>query len=595
MAVSGDLSLTRLADIVQLYARKGEAVAIRVESPLGKESKGVLFLDAGEIVHAQVGEFVGVLAVKRALRMRQGNFSVLRGARAERRTVNEPLKKILIDALQEAADEPDVEVLSDETPVFFKEVPMPATPPSRPPLPPGPEPEKVTKVPSSVPTAPLAPAVLEPTLPPPPLPRSSGALRVGLVVAALVAVGAAGLAFVFNQQRQKAEDDAAEAAAKTKAAKAAAAASVEQPPLLFGMVGPLSGPSKELGRQMRTGIEVAFAAANEAGGVGGRKLKLLALDDGYEPGRTLQAMKELVEKHKVLGFIGNVGTPTAAVAVPYALEQKLLFFGAFTGAPLLRKEPPDRYVFNYRASYVEETAATVKYLVELRRVKPEQIAVFAQKDSYGDAGFEGVAKTLRVAYQRDTQKILRVGYERNTVDVVPAVEEILAARPAIKAVVMVATYRAAAKFIEKLRERGGDQLVTNVSFVGSTALAEELTQLGPKFVSGVVITQVVPPPDAAATAVMTYRELLGKNALGEKPDFVSLEGYVAGSILAEGVRRAGKDATSEQIVDALEKLKDLDLGFGVTFAFGLSQHQASHKVWGTVLDEHGAWKPLDME
>jgi len=88
--------------------------------------------------------------------------------------------------------------------------------------------------------------------------------------------------------------------------------------LLFGMASPLTGPSKELGRAMRTGVEVAFAAANEAGGVHGRKLQLVALDDGYEPTRTVGVMKELAEQRKVFGFIGNVGTPTAAVAVPYA-------------------------------------------------------------------------------------------------------------------------------------------------------------------------------------------------------------------------------------------------------------------------------------
>ena len=595
MAVSGDLALTRLADIIQLYAKRGEAVAIRVESPLGKESKGVLYLDAGEIVHAQVGEFVGLLAVKRALRMRQGSFNVVRGARAERRTVHEPLKKILIDALQEAAQEgpeaPPADSHDDRGPMFFKEVPTGYTPPSRPALPPGPEtPPPTQGAPPPVPTV-LPPQ--DPTLPPPP--RSSNGLRIAMALVAVVAVGAVALAFLFNQQRQQAEEQAAEAAARAKQFKAAPSVPVELPPILFGMVGPLSGPAKELGRQMRTGIEVAFNSANEAGGVGGRKLKLLALDDGYEPGRTLLAMKELVDKHHVLGFIGNVGTPTAAVALPYVLEQKLLFFGAFTGAPLLRNDPPDRYVFNYRASYAEETAATVKYLIELRRVKPEQIAVFAQKDSFGDAGFEGVARTLRQTYQRETAKILRVGYERNTVDVLPAVEEVLAQRPPVKAIVMVAAYRAAAKFIEKLREKGGDQLVTNVSFVGSTALADELVQLGPKFASGVVVTQVVPPPDAAATAVMKYRELLAKSAFGEKPDFVSLEGYVAGSILAEGVRRAGKDATTEQIIDALEKLKDLDLGLGVTFSFGLAHHQASHKVWGSVLDEKGKYQPLELD
>src|SRR5207248_3035887 len=85
-------------------------------------------------------------------------------------------------------------------------------------------------------------------------------------------------------------------------------------------------------------------------------LPLIAVDDGYEPSRTVEAMKQLVEKDHVAGVIGNVGTPTAAVAAPYAVDHKVLFFGPFTGAPLLRKDPPDRYVFNYRASYAEETA-----------------------------------------------------------------------------------------------------------------------------------------------------------------------------------------------------------------------------------------------
>ena len=119
--------------------------------------------------------------------------------------------------------------------------------------------------------------------------------------------------------------------------------------------------------------------------------------------RTPEAMKQLYEKDQVFGIIGNVGTPTAAVAVPYALERKMLFFGAFTGANMLRNDPPDRYVFNYRASYVEETDAVVRYLVKMRRIPPQQIAVFAQQDSYGDAGFAGVAKALR-AHGRQRQR-----------------------------------------------------------------------------------------------------------------------------------------------------------------------------------------------
>ena len=131
---------------------------------------------------------------------------------------------------------------------------------------------------------------------------------------------------------------------------------------------------------MKLGIETAFNRINDAGGVDGRMLKLFAADDGYEPGRTLEAMKQLYEKDQVFGIIGNVGTPTAAVAIPYALERRMLFFGAFTGSNILRNDPPDRYVFNYRASYVQETDAVVRYLVKIRRLQPRQIAVFAQQD-----------------------------------------------------------------------------------------------------------------------------------------------------------------------------------------------------------------------
>src|SRR5712675_1524102 len=164
----------------------------------------------------------------------------------------------------------------------------------------------------------------------------------------------------------------------------------------FGMSANLSGAAKENGRQMRLGIDLAFNRVNDAGGVNGRMLKLIVADDGYEPARTAENMKQLYDKDQVFGFIGNTGTPNAAVSVPYALERRMLFFGAFTGASVVRHDPPDRYVFNYRPSYAEETDAAVRYLVKIRRIPPRQIAVFAQSDPFGDAGFSGVAKAFRV-------------------------------------------------------------------------------------------------------------------------------------------------------------------------------------------------------
>jgi branched-chain amino acid transport system substrate-binding protein len=375
---------------------------------------------------------------------------------------------------------------------------------------------------------------------------------------------------------------------------APARAQVTDGEITLGMCAPFSGVAKELGAQMRTGIEVALAAQNDAGGVHGRKLKLIPFDDGYEPGRTLVAMKELVEKRKVFAILGNVGTPTAAVAVPYANERQVVFFGAFSGAPLLRNDPPDRWVFNYRASYAEETAAMVRYLVEVRRIDPARIAVFAQQDGFGDAGFDGVARVMR-RLKRDPTKVLRVGYKRNSADVDDAVTTIRRRAKEVQAVVMVATYKPAARFIEKLRDAGVPLIYSNVSFVGSNELAEELSQLGPKYAEGVMVTQVVPNPASQASAMIRFRNELKRYAPGEKAGFVSLEGWIATRLFIEGLQRAGRGLTSDALVDGLEQIKGLDLGIGVPLTFGPSEHQASHRIWGTVMDGKGSFNVLDLD
>jgi branched-chain amino acid transport system substrate-binding protein len=363
----------------------------------------------------------------------------------------------------------------------------------------------------------------------------------------------------------------------------------------FGVSAPFSGSAKELGRQMKMGIETAFNLANDAGGIHGRQLRLVTADDGYEPARTAETMKQLYEKDQVFGIVGNVGTPTAMVAVPYALEHRMLFFGAFTGAGLLRRDPPDRYVFNYRASYAEETDAVVRYLVKIRRLRPEQIAVFAQQDSYGDAGFEGVAKALRALRSGNEEPILRLNYTRNTIDVDNAVAQLRKYRTPIKAVVMVATYRAAAKFIEKTRDLNPTMIYTNVSFVGSTALAEELMLLGPKYAAGVIVTQVVPAVEGYSSVVLDYKKGLAAYFPGEAPDYVSLEGYLAANVLIEALRRTGPQLDTERLVDGLESLRDFDMGIGAPVKFGRAEHQGLHKVWGTQLDATGHYQAIELQ
>jgi branched-chain amino acid transport system substrate-binding protein len=360
----------------------------------------------------------------------------------------------------------------------------------------------------------------------------------------------------------------------------------------FGMVMPFSGTRKEFGRQMKLGIEAAFNRANDAGGINGRTLRLIAADDGYDPSRTVAAMTQLYDKEQVFGFIGNIGTANTALAIPYALERRALLFAPYSGAALVRRDPPDRYVFNYRASFAEETAAIVHYLVKLRRIPPRQIAVFAQLDSFGDDGFAGVGKALRTL--GSNEPVLRIGYPRNTIDVDAAISQLKQQKPAIKAVIMVATDRAAAKFIEKTHDQLPGLLYANISAVGATTLASELKLLGPRFADGVIVTQGVPSVAGYSSLVLDYKSALAKYGAGEAPDAMSLEGYISASILIQALKQTNPLDT-ERLVDTLEAMRSLDLGLGTPLAFGRAEHQASHKIWGTALDEAGNYQAIELE
>jgi serine/threonine protein kinase/ABC-type branched-subunit amino acid transport system substrate-binding protein len=438
--------------------------------------------------------------------------------------------------------------------------------------------------------------------------RLAKALGVAAVLAMSVAAGVAGVSYFMQHQ----------VPALLPASKPAEVMPIErgvsEREIKIGMSAVFSGPSRDLGQSMKLGVETAFQTANEAGGIHGRMLTLTALDDGYEATRAAVTMKDLLEDRSVFAIVGNVGTPTAVVAAPFAAQHKAIFFGAFTGASVLRQDPPERYVFNYRASYKEETAKSIKYLLEVGKLAPEQIVVFAQEDSFGDAGYEGVTKAMRV-YGHMGVETLRVGYKRNTADVDPALAALLkyseeteagskgagesprVSRHQVKAVVMVATYRAAAKFIQKVRAipSFSDALFFNVSFVGSESLAEELEGLSPALCKNVYVTQVVPLFDSGATGVRHYRDALAKYQPQAQPGFVSLEGFIVGSIFVEGLKRVGPQLTTEKLVDTLEQIEGLDLGFGSKISFSLSEHQGSHKVWGTQLDETCTYKVVDLD
>jgi ABC-type branched-subunit amino acid transport system substrate-binding protein len=305
-------------------------------------------------------------------------------------------------------------------------------------------------------------------------------------------------------------------------------------------------------------------------------------------------MKQLVERDRVFAVVGNVGTPTAAVSIPYCTKEHVIFFGALSGGDLLRKTPPDRYVFNFRPSYAQETAAAVRWLTGARRIAPSRIAVFAQEDEFGESGWRAAAEELR-ARGVDPKGVLRVGYRRNTAEVTDAVETLSARARDVDAVVMVATYQAAAAFIRKLRDAGLRQLTTNVSAVDSDALAGELVGEGPRYAEGVFVTQIVPLPTSRAPAVARFREEMARHSADARAGFVALEGWISAQLLVEGLRRAGRELDTEKLVAALEGIRDLDLGLGAPLSFGQGDHQGSRQVWGTLLQPDGSWKQVPLQ
>jgi branched-chain amino acid transport system substrate-binding protein len=351
--------------------------------------------------------------------------------------------------------------------------------------------------------------------------------------------------------------------------------------IVFGQATALEGPASALGRGMKAGLEAAFAEVNKAGGVNGRKLELKSIDDGYEPTKSIEAIKKLLEQDKVFAIAGAVGTPTAAAIQPIATAAGAPFIGAFTGAEFLR-EPYKPLVMNIRASYFQETEAMVEHLTKDLGVS--KIAIMYQDDAFGLAGLAGVKMALD---KRQMQLAGEGTFERNTLAVKAALLAIRKVRP--QAVIMISPYKPAAEFIKVAKQINFVPIFVNISFVGSDALAKELGPAG----AGVVITQVVPfPKDTAIPVIRRYQASLKMSAPDAQPGFVSLEGYLVGRAIIGALEKVGGEPTRKALIEAVQKAGTFDLG-GFKLAYSDSSNRGSDHVFLTVIQPDGSFKAVD--
>ena len=412
------------------------------------------------------------------------------------------------------------------------------------------------------------------------------AAGIGKVGRSVIAAALLGVLACTPQSDDGTAAGPAETAPETSAAPPGGAAESEATPgvsgqrVLFGQSAAFSGPAQELGLGMQRGVEAAFGEANDRGGVHGRMLEMVSLDDAYEPEAAVVNTLQLIEQEQVFALIGAVGTPTSRSAMPVAAEADVPYIAPFTGAGFLR-DPVWGNVVNMRASYGQETEEMVARLTGDLGI--ERIAVMYQDDSFGRDGYQGV----RLALERRGMEPVAIGlYPRNTAAVKTALLDLRQGDP--QAVIMIGAYQPVATLINWAKHTGMDAVFLTVSFVGSNALAEALGATG----AGVVVTQVVPfPTDDSLPVVAAYLNALSIYSPDAVPGFVSLEGYLAGRLAIEGLERCGVELSRTCFLDSLRSTETVDID-GFQLHYGESDNQGSDEVFMTAIGDDGAYHPV---
>jgi branched-chain amino acid transport system substrate-binding protein len=325
----------------------------------------------------------------------------------------------------------------------------------------------------------------------------------------------------------------------------------------LGMSSPLSGPTGAYGRQMKEGIEACFARVNAAGGVHGKKLELVALDDGYETDPAVANAKRLVQQEKVFALMGFYGSSPTAAVLPVLDASGVPLIGTISGAEALRK-PVNRHMFHLRASYGDETAAIVK---NLTTVGLTRVAVLYQDDGFGQAGLKGVNDALAA---HKLAPVASASVPRNSVDVAGAVAAIAKSNP--QAVVMVSLYRPTAEFIKQMRKAGSNPFFVALSPVGTDQL---IAELGSEHTRGIQVSQVIPYPwGDKLEVVREYKKMLATHNKTAAVSYYGLEGYLNARLVIAALERAGPNPSREKLIAALRAAPfNLD-GYRVNFAPG---------------------------
>lgn len=371
--------------------------------------------------------------------------------------------------------------------------------------------------------------------------------------------------------------------------------------IVLGMSAAFRGSSKALGIELYRGSMAYIQEINRLGGINGQQIVIQAYDDGYNPIPTINNTIKLIEKDEVFLLFNYVGTPTVTRILPllsrYQNRHIYLFF-PFTGAQPQRQIPYEKFVFNLRASYQQETAGLVDNFLKINR---KRIAVFYQADAYGRSGWDGVKRELE---KHDLKMVGEATYRRGTAysdSLKEQVEILKKMNP--DAIVSIGAYAACAAFIRDARDAGLEVPIANISFVGSESLLNLLLQtsqtMGKDYTKNLINSQVVPSyEDTSLPAVREYRKLMLEHNPMPPPEytssdykplpysFVSLEGFLNAKLLVEILRRMGKTPEVRlEMGDAGEQVRALQerlqqKGFTLQIIDGIFGESTERAVMG---------------
>jgi len=340
--------------------------------------------------------------------------------------------------------------------------------------------------------------------------------------------------------------------------------------ILIGQSVPLSGANAELGNDIRNGALAYFAKVNEAGGVHGRKIELVSLDDGNQVPRAEANTIDLVEKRHVFALFGYASATLSRPALPTVEKHRVPFLSPFTGADPMRVF--HKQVYNMRGSYAEELEKIVDHFEPLGL---KRFAIVHYDDVVGKENLTAVERALK---KRNLNVVSVAAWkDRAKPDIDGGLKEVMKGQPDV--VILTTLYKATADFVRAAQKAGFHAQMASNSFPGASPLAKELGSDG----AGLIVATVVPPPTKRSQAIVQEYQAAIEKQLGKKEfSFTSLEGYIAAKVTAEAIRRAGPKLTREAFQHALDGMKGYDAG-GYIVNFSPSDHNGSSFVELTVL------------